>query len=252
MPSNVMLHPFRRLNQWVALHRVRRRYPWWPEWGQADEIRRERWRVRRALRYATHSHISWLRRRLGPASSQRLALTLAAVIAVAIASIVGALSFLVPVPFLGLQSVTAVTQGVAGATVAGATVAGPMSRPHHAAGRSPDGAAVAGDVAITSPTGSTARPAPRPPAGPTARPSSAPSRPTTDPSNDSSASSASSPTPSTSSSDPPSTTPIPTPTPLPSVPPPPSPPVPTPSLPPLPTPTISLPPVPSLPPLPLP
>ncbi len=190
----------------------------------------------------------------------------------------GPVSLVVQLPFLarlqevGLQSVTAMTQGAAAATVAaGVTamvVAGPIgasAHGNHRAAAHPDGRNDAGAVVTPSPApapgpgGASPAPSvptpeptteptiPSPTPGPTEEPSPTPHptdtpsptpRPTPEPTN----------TPSPSPT--PTTRPSPTPRPSPS--PSPLPPLPLPSLPPLPLPSLPPLPLPSLPPLPLP
>ncbi len=210
----------------------------------------------------------------------------------------GPVTLVVQLPFLGrlqevgLQSVTAMTQGVAAATVAaGVTamvVAGPIgasAHGHHAHASVRDGAGTTDVVAAPSPSGRSREPAaPRPrrafpprshpaaDAGPGARvppqdpsPAPGPTTPTPDPSEPGRPE----PTPTTTPTPRPSPTPVPRPTPtsasiplpteiplpLPSeipLPIPGVPPIPLPSLPPLPLPSLPPLPRPSLPPLPFP
>ena len=200
----------------------------------------------------------------------------------------GPVSLVVQLPFLarlqevGLQSVTAMTQGAAAATVAaGVTamvVAGPIgasAHGHHRAAAHPDGREGAGAVVTASPS-----PAPGPggaspaPSVPTPDPTEEPTipSPTPDPTEEPSPipSPTGTPTPRPNTPSPttrptpvPTTTPSPAPSPTPTTRPSPTPrpspspsplplPVPLPSLPPLPLPSLPPLPTPSLPPLPLP
>jgi hypothetical protein len=192
----------------------------------------------------------------------------------------GPVSLLVQLPFLGrlqevgLQSVTAMTQGVAAATVAagvtamvvagstGASAHGHHPESHHR-GRNASGAVVAPSPAAHVPGPGGASPAPSVPTPkPTTTP--APPSPSSDPTEEPTPTDTPTPTtpPGTPAPTPrptPNTTPSPTPRPSPSPIPLPSPsplplplPLPIPSLPPLPLPSLPPLPLPSLPPLPLP
>ena len=192
----------------------------------------------------------------------------------------GPASLIVQLPFLGrlqqvgLQSVTAMTQGVAAATVAAGVTAmivtGPTGASAQGQHRGPDqrGPVTAGAVAVppsadpapapqgTSPSEAPTVPTPQPttstPPTPSGHPSGGPvptPTPTTQPTGSGTPTTSSSPTSTTTPSPTPGPSPTPTPLPVPSVPP-----LPTPTLPPLPTPSLPpLPPlpVPSLPPLPI-
>ena len=176
----------------------------------------------------------------------------------------GPVSFLVQLPFLGrlrevgLQSVTAMTQGVAAATVAaGVTamvVAGPAASAHgHVGGRSVSGAAATVAIVTPSPDGTTpgnggTSPSP---SESTDEPSTIPAPPGTP--GDPGATEAPTTGPSTTPTSDPSTDPLPTPSvPVPTTVPPVPIPVPIPTLPPPPIPTLPPLPIPTLPPLPLP
>ncbi len=99
-----LLHRAGRPGRWLWMRRRRRRYPWWPQWDRADEIRRQRRRSRAELvadpldtsaepasRSAGREPASWLRRRLAPSNPRGLAvaLTTATAAAVLFASILG-------------------------------------------------------------------------------------------------------------------------------------------------------------------
>jgi hypothetical protein len=190
----------------------------------------------------------------------------------------GPLSLLVQLPFLarlqevGLASVTAMTQGVAAATVvAGVTamvVAGSTgaSAHGHARGAHHGGANTAASIPSTDPapgpggaTSAPSVPSPKPtnptiPADPPSQDPAPTPRPTTQPTEPGTPAPSPRPTPSTIPSPTPLPLPTPRPLPVPSLPLPiPSlPPLPIPSLPPLPIPSLPPLPIPSLPPLPLP
>jgi hypothetical protein len=176
----------------------------------------------------------------------------------------GPLSFAIQLPFMwrlqevGLQSVTAVTQGATVATVAAGVTAlaavGPVDAIGHHQGPVRDRAAAAAAISTDAPGGSSgsepAPPAPLPSTTPAPgpEPSPAPGDPLPSPSPTGTPSPTGSPRPSgTPSPEPsPTRTPEPSPTRSPEVP------LPTPSIPPLPLPTLSPLPLPTLSPLPLP
>ena len=182
----------------------------------------------------------------------------------------GPASLIVQLPFLGrlqqvgLQSVTAMTQGVAAATVAAGVTAmivtGPTGASAHAHYRGSDqgGPNTAGAVAVpppanpgpggASPSSGPIVPAPQPtPAPTTPSPSGQPSEDPNPTPTPTTTTQPTRPTPTPTTTSTPTTTPSPTPRPSPA-----STPLPVPSVPPLPLPSLPPLPLPSLPPLPLP